>query len=123
MGKLTSSKLTTCKSTEIMAATSCVLRQSSAEVASANLRGPGKFLEGGSDASHQLGPLCCYFHLHHCATFVVVLSIRIQECYMDCAGAKIGWPWMSGLALSALSLVPDMVQGKQVFRRQLQSVL
>ncbi len=31
----------------------------------ADLRGSGELLEGGSDASHQLGPLCCHPHLHH----------------------------------------------------------
>lgn len=45
----------------------------------ANLRGLGKLLEGGSDASHQLGSLCRYFHLHHDACFVVILSATISE--------------------------------------------
>lgn len=31
----------------------------------ANLRGPGQLLEGGGDASHQLGSLCRNPHLHH----------------------------------------------------------
>lgn len=52
---------------------------SSVEDKAANLRGLGKLLEGGGDASHQLGSLCRYLHLHHVACFVVGLSAAILE--------------------------------------------